>query len=615
MTQQEFEQFFPSFFRSLFELWIARNHFPDNCNLANEQGMNQIYQYPITDSIPEKNGGTQQPRGQNAVEQQQNHFILHNGLQVLISPDGYVVVNLSNEANLQEIRYMGIKVITQDENPKLKVTSLNYPDQNNKYRSGCSARDLLRFIQKTKPNVIPQRWQDAGEDTAKNYMNAEFLNSGRYRANDRYRALHPNLITKEKRELSRNENHDFYFPLFNNLANENDIEQNIDEYNKIQFGKIYYVERPDLETQAIEYLFQRKAIRMSTPKGMGKTMLLNHHIIPNIPNDYQVVICNCNEARQSLNDYSDFSKWFLSKISIQTISGTINNPNLEQITNDVNNEINTRLGENVTNPEISNFLREYLLLQIPVGLIIVFEKFDLILQLGIFDNSFVPLLRDWWIYSDNNMNIWNKLHLILLNSSEVYARNGDDYSPDIGIRLDEFRGFRGEINQENNDLQGEIINFINMQELGFELNQPQILEMINLIAKLPYQQLPENTPLIDASPYLLSEFLNRLRYRVNIEGGQNDIIQQNFDQILAQATTLNGVYRQHFNELLAILANDDDLRIYLTKIVHSDSPVNMQPPFHFRLESLGIISIFSNNQVGVKNKLYKDFYSSIYTQN
>ena len=297
MYRQEFEPFFEAFFSSLFDLWIERVSFPKYCDLTNQEGMPKIYDYPITGRDE-----TQQNRGRDAVDLQKNNFRRYNQLSVLISSDGYVVVDLSNPENPGEVRYMAIKIKPKDGNPYLRVTGLNFPDQNNKYRSGCSANDLVLFMEKTNPQVIPANWPVFDR---KDNMNSEFLNSNNYKISDPYRALNPELIRKEAQPLARNANYAFYFPLYNNLSNKDELKVNLKKYETIQFRRKTYVNRPSLEDQAIGKLFDGHAIRMSAPKKMGKRMLLQNILIPEISKrKYQIITINCSEGSVYLDDFN-----------------------------------------------------------------------------------------------------------------------------------------------------------------------------------------------------------------------------------------------------------------------------------------------------------------------
>lgn len=603
MTRKEFEAFLPSFFKSLFELWVKRDDFPKAFNLANETGMTKIYQYPIGDAKPEAQGGTQQPRGQRAHEEQQGRFRLVNQntrLRVLISPDRYVVVDLSDEANNRDIRYMAMKVITREGINKLEVTGLNYPDQNNKYRSGCSAKDLVSFMEKTNPTIIPERWRNAHRRTLASYMNDEFL-----------RELEEEIISKEKLPLSRSTNYKFYFTLINDLSNEDHIRENIDYYKRIQYGQIFYVLRPHLEQQALEHLFQEKAIRMSAPKGMGKTMLLKHEILPKVKSrknketneneNYQAVTFNCAECDASvLNDYDEFFKWFLTTISVEALRDIRTEQNVDDITNEVNNKVNEIWEENgTTNSRTDNFLQKYLLPKIPHGLVIAFEKIDTIFERASFSNDFIPLLRTWWGNAKENQPNWTKLHLVLLNSSEVYARTKDNFSPDIGYPLSNY--FRDFI--EIGEQRGEVSRFIQTQQPNFELESKQITDIINLIG---------------GSPYLLSILVVNLKSNVEIRrqnrvitpADKRTIVENTLTEILYHAPTYNGIYRTHYDFLLAILNDNPEMRDHFREVVKSDEPIPMKPPFHFKLQSLGLIK-FKGNLISVKNKLYKLFFSSV----
>ncbi len=614
MKKEEFKEFLPAFFESLFKLWVNRDNFPNDCNLVEETGMTKIYQYPITDSTPRNQGGKQQLRGESAVNEQQKNFrplklTENTQLRVLISRDSYVVVDLSDEASNRERRYMAIKVITREGINQLEVTGLNYPDQNNRYRSGCSARDLLRFMEITNPKIIPKRWHNADTTTRVSYMNDEFLNSNNYKTNDPDRALNEEIISKEILPLSRNTNFKFYFPLINDLRSEDDIQNNIDYYKRIQFGEIVYVPRYPLEERATSNLFKYKAIRMSTPKGMGKTMLLKHIILPQIRSrNYQAVTFNCAVVNSSmLNNYDEFFQWFLTTISIDALSHIKKESNVNDINNEVHHEIDQRWKENPTNSNADSFLTEYLLPQIPNGLVIAFEKIDVILERSNFDNDLIPLLRTWWDNAkDSSQPNWKKLHLVLLNSSEVYAKRGDDFSPDIGISLGtDFRDFNQEIG-ENGELTNEVSRFINIQELNFELNQDQITSITNLIG---------------GSPYLFSKLIQRLKDNVEIEiqnrklksAQINTIVKSNLDNILDTAITITGIYKQHFEELLAILNNNNniDMKNYFTMVVHSDSPMPLEDTYHFKLNSLGLINYLENNLISVKNELYRLFFRSV----
>ncbi|NES05895.1 MAG: hypothetical protein F6K22_25670 [Okeania sp. SIO2F4] len=92
-------------------------------------------------------------------------------------------------------------------------------------------------------------------------------------------------------------------------------------------------------------------------------------------------------------------------------------------------------------------------------------------------------------------------------------------------------------------------------------------------------------------------------YHVAVEG-------KTLDNVLAKATTNEGIYKDHLMQLYNIV-NDANLTDELRRIVNSQDYVRLGSPIsNFHLYSAGLV-IQDNNKVKPRCRLYRDYFADV----
>ncbi|MDJ0845697.1 AAA-like domain-containing protein [Crocosphaera sp.] len=209
------------------------------------------------------------------------------------------------------------------------------------------------------------------------------------------------------------------------------------------------------------------------------------------------------------------------------------------------------------------------------NLIVILDDLDKIFDLPYCDD-FCGLLRHFFNKAhapDNNkLKSWRKIHLIIAHSTESYANVNINQSPLANV--------------------GETINL-----KPFTMQQVQSLsKQYNLI--LEESEFKDLYYLINGHPYLVTLTFNYLK----------NYSQERLKDIIKSACHKESIYSSYLRGLLAILKQSEDLIDAYGKIVRSTTPISMNDPIIWKLDSLGLIQQDGNNRVTYFCDLYCRYF-------
>ena len=327
----------------------------------------------------------------------------------------------------------------------------------------------------------------------------------------------------------------------------------------------FYIKRFSSNSSLLETLCSQKVlqpgalIRINAPKKMGKTSLLNHILAEAKNHEYRTIRFNLRQAEESIFDNLDhFLQWFCTNISQKL--------NLELRLDDYWD--NERLGSMAS---CTTYFQAYLLEQIDMPLVLGLDEVDRLFEYEKIAQAFFALLRSW--HEDaNNLEVWQKLRLVVAYSTEVYIPLNFNQSPfNVGMPV---------------------------KLPGLTLEQVQQLARVyglNWLAGSDVEQLWE---IVGGHPYLIQLALYHLR--------QDDIT---LEKLLHTAPTAEGIYSSYLQSLWIMLREHSELLEAVRTLLESKVSVQLELILAYKLESMGIVQI-EGISVKFSCQLYSRFFSS-----
>jgi serine/threonine-protein kinase len=217
------------------------------------------------------------------------------------------------------------------------------------------------------------------------------------------------------------------------------------------------------------------------------------------------------------------------------------------------------------------YFEEYLLPEINGPLTLGLDEVDRVFEYPDIASDFFGLLRAWHEEAKNR-EIWKQLRLIVVHATEVYIPLNTNQSPfNVGLPI--------------------------------ELPEFTLTQMVQL-AQL--HQLPWTAPdleklytLIGGHPYLVRLAL--------YHAARKDVT---LTQLLEDAPTEAGLFRDHLRGHWWNLRQHPDLAAAFQTIVTADEPVSLEPSVLFKLHSLGLIQLVGN-EAQPRCDLYRQYFPEI----
>jgi hypothetical protein len=311
----------------------------------------------------------------------------------------------------------------------------------------------------------------------------------------------------------------------------------------------FYIRRPSIENDCYQAISQPGMLmRLKASQKMGKTSLLNHILAAN-SSEYHAVKLDLQQADSSiLGDFNKLIRWLAANFSSQL-----------GLKNLFDGYWSENLGVKVS---FTAYVEDYILKQLDKPLVLVIKRLQLIFPYTKVAQEFLPLLR-FWYEEAMSYPIWQKLRLIVVQSTENYVSLNLNHSPfNVGlvITLPEFTPEQMFELAERHQL---------TSKQGF--NEGDIEDLMNLIGGHP--------------------FLARLSF-YNLAKYDRTLL-----DLIKQAATETSIYIDFLHQHLKSLYENSTLAKAFSKVILSDSPVQLEPFIGYQLESLGLISLQGNEAI------------------
>jgi hypothetical protein len=320
----------------------------------------------------------------------------------------------------------------------------------------------------------------------------------------------------------------------------------------------YYIKRTREDRCHEDILFPGALIRIRSPQQMGKTSLLNRLLKTTDENGYYAMLyslrseLNHSQLEDSCEGFTTLARSFFSTLA-DKLSITITNFPL-----------------NLNKVECTEILEE-ILRKIDAPIVIAIDEADILFEYPVVARDFFELLRVWHDSYAKEADLWAKLRLIIVHSTDNYILLDSNKSPfdNVGsfIALQPFS-------------EAECQKLVNRYHLS--LTAENILQLAHLVG---------------GHPFLMQKALYTL-YRDKIP----------FEQLLQQSFSIAGIFSNHLKELLHKLKLNPTLADNLRKVIESEGRAKIPLDSAFKLGGLGLVKT-QNNQVVISSELYRQFFT------
>ena len=297
-------------------------------------------------------------------------------------------------------------------------------------------------------------------------------------------------------------------------------------------------------------------IRIKAPRKMGKSRLLNS--ILNYANEqgYGTVHINLLQIESSRFDSLDrFLRWFCIYIS-----DALN----------LHSELDNYWSEDRGSMLSCTRYLETILEQFEQPLVIGLDEVDRLLQYPNISQDFFYLLRSWHEEA-NNDELWEKLRLVVVYSTEEFGSLDINQSPfNVGFPL----------------------------ELK-PIERSQLLELADSYSlDLSSTEIDSLMVMLGGHPYLVDLILS------NLSGNS----QLSLDELLQEATTDTGIYSSYLRQHLINLKSNRKLTEMFVQILDSPQPIQVDTLLGYQLYRMGLIKWSQNNSVIPSCELFRLYF-------
>ncbi|NET32666.1 MAG: CHAT domain-containing protein [Cyanothece sp. SIO1E1] len=320
----------------------------------------------------------------------------------------------------------------------------------------------------------------------------------------------------------------------------------------------FYVERQPIETDCYETVVRPGAlIRIKAPRQMGKTSLLVRTLAHAKSQGFEIVRLSFQTVdTEALNDLNEFLQWFCSSVT-------------EEL------DLEDRLadywqGARGIVRRCERYFERYLLTELDRPVVLGLDEVDQVFEHPEIATDFFGMLRVWH-EEGKSSPLWQKLHLVIVHSKEVYIPLSINRSPfNVGSPI--------------------------------ELRELNTREIESLIARhqltLTDHQKQQLVDLVGGHPYLLRVALYQLaKGRMTLT------------QLLAEAPTEGGLYNDHLRRHLLNLEDDDKLLQAFKQVIQVYRPMQIGSTEAFKLHSMGLVK-YQGNEVIPLCDLYRQYFQA-----
>lgn len=305
----------------------------------------------------------------------------------------------------------------------------------------------------------------------------------------------------------------------------------------------FYIQR--LPCENLGYAEIQKSgslLRLKAPRKMGKSSFILRLLNYAESLGYQTVSIDFLQADSAIFENSNkFLKWLCINIARQLKI----EPQLSDYWDD---DIGSKVSSTV-------YLESHIFPQLNSSIVLAFNELNRVFEYQNISQDFLPLIR-FWYEQGRQTQLWQKVHFILVQSTEVYVSLNIHQSPfNIGLAIE--------------------LPVFTLEQVKDLAQRYQLNLTDNHIKKL--------SNLVGGHPYLVHLALYHLSY---------DLI--NIDELLNTSPTLTGIYREHLQSLSLSLQQKPELAIAMKRVATATDSIQIEPLIAYQLYSLGLVNLQGN---------------------
>jgi len=327
---------------------------------------------------------------------------------------------------------------------------------------------------------------------------------------------------------------------------------------QVELTSCFYIDRPPIESRCYETIAQPGAlIRIKAPRQMGKTSLMARILHHAEQQGSRTVALSFQLANRKIFANSDtFLQWFCASIG-QELGMLEQLPKCWQLADLIG-----------SNQCCKAYFEQYLLSESLTPLTLGLDESDRLFESPEIADDFFGLLRA--LHEEaKRRDIWKKLRLIVVHSTEVYIPMDVNKSPfNVGLPIDlpEFNS------QQVQDL---------AKRHGLNWSDSEVVELMGLVGGHPY-------------------LVRLAMYRIS----RQDV---SFNQLVKLPPTEAGIYSDHLRRHLWNLEKYSELMEAMREVVSVSQPVRLRSELGFKLNSMGLVKLEGNNYIP-RCRLYEEYF-------
>lgn len=428
-----------------------------------------------------------------------------------------------------------------------------------------------------KQTVAPQLWkllsEALGEKVNKNNVRTVL---------ERRKANQSSSRSQNLVEILRKRLEPYYSGHIQSIPNEDTLDQSLTNYSKslsspekfitesdiktieleipkgsVPLNSAFYIERLPNERRCYEEIVKPGSlIQIKAPRLMGKTSFMVRILAHAATLGYQTVSLNLLQVdRTILTDLNKLLRWFCASITHKLKLKTKLDDYWDE---DLGSKVNCTL-----------YFQEYLLSQINNPLVLALDEVKEIFDYPEIAQDFLSLLCSWYEETKNSER-WQKIRIIVTNSTEIYIPLNIYKSPfHVGLSV---------------------------QLCSFTWEQVQDLARRHQLS-MSIAELAELVWLVGGHPYLLRVALYHL--------SQQDLT---LEELMQTAASDTGIYCEYLHQIFWHLQQHPELAVAFKEVLKAKAPIELEQVQAFKLHSMGLVNM-RNNQVMISCDLYQRYFS------
>jgi hypothetical protein len=318
----------------------------------------------------------------------------------------------------------------------------------------------------------------------------------------------------------------------------------------------FYVDRAPIESRCYDAILRPGAlIRIKSPRQMGKTSLLYRICGHAEKQGCQVVRLNLSKADRSvLGDLDRLLRWFCAGISLKL-----------ELTAQPKDTWDADRGSIVN---CTTYLQAQILEQMPQPFVLALDEVDWLFEFPAASQGFFSMLRSWHEEA-KTIEVWERLRLIVLHSTEDYGRldlNQSPFNVGLPVELPEFTP------QQVEDL---------LKRYRLDWHHDWVQRLMATVG---------------GHPYLVRLAIDELAWQ-----------KASLSELLQAAPTEAGIYSDHLRRHLQKLKERPELAEALHQVVSASAPLQLETMQAYQLYSMGLVKK-TGNQVSPRCRLYQEYF-------